>query len=394
MEVQTYLEKMKGLHQLILDVFEKEGPDEDTFKALAYFLRRKKIIEDKHDFKTALHLILKVANNHHRPPDFSEKIEKLFTPLKDDIKNSFSEWEIFNIFKSNKRIILYFFESSIITVNKVLFDIINTIKFRQNYYLRYFFPEFKTFLDQKYIEQNNFNEDDPDFDTKRKTGENEQEICRMIRNDSIDEFLDHLKKTNLPLSSKIEPSIFETNLFLIHKKLTLIEYAAFFGSFQIFKYLIENNVQISSSLWIYAIHGNNISLIHLLEEKKILPDDETYKACIKESFKCHHNAIAKVLVYNHTQKVEDVFSWAIQFYNFRSFPENFEEILKGVKIINSKECDIYYNMIEYDHYTLLDFFLKTNQPDINAPIISMIICLIEFKIKFSYKISKTKFFLI
>ena len=50
------------------------------------------------------------------------------------------------------------------------------------------------------------------------------------------------------------------------KKITLIEYAAFFGSIQIFNYLKLNKISLTPSLWKYAIHGNNAEIIQILEE--------------------------------------------------------------------------------------------------------------------------------
>ena len=58
-----------------------------------------------------------------------------------------------------------------------------------------------------------------------------------------------------------------------NKNTTLIEYSAFYGSIQIFNFLRMNNVELSPSLWLYAIHGNNAELIHLLEENKVEPKD-------------------------------------------------------------------------------------------------------------------------
>ena len=90
-------------------------------------------------------------------------------------------------------------------------------------------------------------------------------------------------------------SIFETNPFLIKRKASLIEYAAFFGSIQIFKYLQLNNVELTPSLWLYAIHCNNPEIIHLLEENHVIPEDKSYFECYKESIKCHHNNIANYI---------------------------------------------------------------------------------------------------
>ena len=117
----------------------------------------------------------------------------------------------------------------------------------------------------------------------------DEEICEIIRKDEIEKFISIVKKENLPLQSDIKHSIFETNSFLLNKTSTLIEYAAFFGSIQIFNYLRLNKVDLSPSLWLYSIHSHKIELIHILEEKEILVN---YLECFSESIKCHHNDIA------------------------------------------------------------------------------------------------------
>ena len=71
----------------------------------------------------------------------------------------------------------------------------------------------------------------------------------MIRDDNVVEFITYVNKNNISLNSMIQTSIYETNSFLLKKQsvlrrnddgVTLIEYAAFFGSIQIFQYLQMN----------------------------------------------------------------------------------------------------------------------------------------------------------
>lgn len=53
-----------------------------------------------------------------------------------------------------------------------------------------------------------------------------------------------------------------------------------------------NNVELTSSLCIYAIHGNNPDIIHILEENRVQPSDITYLKCFKDevnSFFCKIN---------------------------------------------------------------------------------------------------------
>ena len=120
-------------------------------------------------------------------------------------------------------------------------------------------------------------------------------ISKLIREDLIEEFDEHITKANLSLNIKIAESIFETHPLLVEKQATLIEYAAFFGSIQIFNYLRMNNVKLTPSLWIYAIHGRNSEIIHILEDNHVKPEDTTFTECLVESIKCHHNEIAEYI---------------------------------------------------------------------------------------------------
>lgn len=71
------------------------------------------------------------------------------------------------------------------------------------------------------------------YENKRQDGENDLYISSLIHQDSIEWFISYVNRKNFSLSSKILPSIIETNSFLTQKKYTtVIKYAAFFGSFQ------------------------------------------------------------------------------------------------------------------------------------------------------------------
>ena len=109
------------------------------------------------------------------------------------------------------------------------------------------------------------------FEQNRQNGENDTYLSELIRNDSISEFISFVHQYNLLLSSKLRPSIFEMNPLLNEREPTLIEYAAFYGSIQIFNYLKDNDVTLEPSLWIYIIHSNNAELFYFLEEKQIRP---------------------------------------------------------------------------------------------------------------------------
>ena len=160
----------------------------------------------------------------------------------------------------------------------------------------------------------------------------------------------------------IKRSIFETNPLFLKKEPTLIEYATFYGSIQIFQYLLNNQIELKPSLWIYAIHSNNPEMIHILEENQVTPRDETFEECLEESIKCHHNDIAKyikenLLIQDRIQNQKSYFESVFNHYNFEFFPEDFS-------------IDSYLNfLIKYDYYELVKYYLKNKKIIFNERII-------------------------
>ena len=153
------------------------------------------------------------------------------------------------------------------------------------------------------------------FYQKRKKGENDGQICQMIQNDSIYDFVSFVNNKNYNLNSSIKSSIYETNSFLIkNSETTLIEYAAFFGSIQIFKYLINNKVELTPKLWLCAIHSQNAEIIHILEENNV----ESHKDSLTESIKCHSNNFFGYIQdkYFTNENLADVSICNLKYYNF------------------------------------------------------------------------------
>ena len=200
-------------------------------------------------------MIFFLSNYHHRGLGFFSKIEKiLFFFLKNSIKQTLSNLSIFNIFQSNKVIIL-FLNLGIIILDESIFSCL--IESKESNVLKichFFISEIRNFLKDKNIQikKEDLFEIGPDilcdYDEKRKIGENDSYICSLIRKDSVEEFISYTTRTNMLLKSQIKPSIFETHSFLISENPTLIEYATFFGSIQIVRYLYMNNVKLNSSL--------------------------------------------------------------------------------------------------------------------------------------------------
>ena len=173
-----------------------------------------------------------------------------------------------------------------------------------------------------------------------------------------EEFAVFALKSDLSFNTTVIPSVYETNSLLIKNQPTLLEYAAFYGSIQIFKYLIENNAQLTPLLWIYAVHGQNLEIIHLLEEKNIVPKDSSFTECFIESIKCHHIDIADYIKNNLLKDEANSFDFilrqSLKYYNFT------------VVSNDNIEKSLFYDLCKYDYYTLVVNFLKETDVDINA----------------------------
>ena len=385
MSSQEYLGMMKGIHEDILNLLEEEAKTEENFQILKDKFNNTKISDSQYDLLSLLYLISKIGNNHHRFSNFFSKIDRILLIFKEDIKKYFSNSKIFNIFKSNKRILLFLIEQQIIVIDEYIArKITKTEKYIEAKYPQYFQPEIQPFINEEWFPKykNNKKEEEEEkengwveelkkelpenFYEKRKEGENDSQICELIRNDMIDEFITYVTRNGVSLNAKIQPSIYETNSFLLKNpninnqedsEFSLIEYAVFFGSIQIFRYLRLEGVELTSSLWSLAIHGKNAEMIHFLEDNHVELKDKSYKQVFYESIKCHHNDIVNYFINNFLQNDEensqDTINQCLKYHNFA--------FLKNDSISESSFC----NLCKYDYYALVNNLLKDEDIDVN-----------------------------
>lgn len=369
MTYENYLSQTKKIQQIILDFFDSNGNNENIIYNVNIFFNDLKKGQNLHQLKEILHLISKIANNYHRHSYFFKVFIEFFTIYKEDILQKFTNRQIFRIFHSNKWILLILFIEQILVPDNYILNTFKQTKYLQKSYLQYFYPEFRDFLNEKDLKEINdsisqlsndsellidYKNASSNFEQKRQNGENDQYICTLIQKDLVEEFITYVNQTNLSLNITIKPSIFETNSFLLKsKKTSLIEYAAFFGSIQILRYLFMSEVELTSSLWLYSIHGKNPEMIHFLEENKIIPEDKSYATCLIEAIKCHHNDIAAYIQTNllSLQDKNRDFNYLFycrKYHNYYFFPEE-------LKI----DTDIFYDFCEFDYITLVDLSLQS-----------------------------------
>ena len=364
MEIKEYFDQMKELHILLLTFIKNSEFENDDLQILINFIKNHNIPNNREKFMNFLQLILQISNNHHRYPLFINKIEKILINFKEDIGRYFTDYDILRFFQSNKFILLFLIKENILHINNIFDEIIWTNDQNGNQYFYFLIPEITKYVDEKKIKKIKYDFDftmTENYEEKREEGVNDSYISSLIRDDLVDEFISYINRKNISLKSVIKRSVFETNSFLIENDPTLIEYATFYSSIRIFQYLKLNNVELSPSLWLYAVHSDNPEMIYLLEENKVNLPQNTFISILKEAIKCHHNDIVDYITNNYsiTNEIIDlIYEYSFRYYNYSLFPDDYENI-------NSKYV-FFYISINNNYKSLISSFLPNKMDEFNS----------------------------
>ena len=355
MEVNEYITRMGKIYSTILDYVSSNENMPEDFNLFISKMKCYQFEENSDEFRSFLHVICKIFSHHKRNDILAEKIFKIIFHYSDKIKQTFSNLDIFRIFKNNKLILLYLFEKAILSINEGIIQLILEKYGPKD--SNFFYPEIKPFLTAgkiKLLYQPGLTEEE--IIKKRKEGVNDSYVCQLIRNDSIDEFKEFFdKQKSIEFNFTIPNSIFETNPFLIKKEPSYFEYAAFYGSTKIFNYLHEEEGNVFfPSLWNYAINGHNIQLIELLKEKQIESYDISYNDCFIQSIKCHHNDIAEAfkITANGNRKETKEKQFFLCYYNFHFIPNDFND--EDYEQLLDSAC-------QYDYTSIVKIILKSGK---------------------------------
>ena len=153
MNFEEYLEKKKEIYNNLLEFLDNEEYTESNFKDLIDLFNNQAVHENKEDLDTLFRILISISNNHHRSTSFFTKIEQILLLFKSQINQFFSNFEIFNIFKSNKRILLFLIQEGIIKINKSIANTLSNGWYKKSKYHFYFYPEIKKFLNIKQLEK-------------------------------------------------------------------------------------------------------------------------------------------------------------------------------------------------------------------------------------------------
>ncbi|KAK8878411.1 hypothetical protein M9Y10_005184 [Tritrichomonas musculus] len=296
--------------------------------------------------------------------------------------------EIFELFQNNKRLFLFLIEKRIITLDEYIVSRITSDEFLANKYCEYFSPEIKEFITKEFIDkyscQNSIlrkedlikeiikekEEEEEHFYERRREGENDSYLSEIIRKQETKEFIVHVNRTNLSLESNIETSIFETNELLMknNKRIKIIEYAAFYGSNEIIRYMHKNGATMRSNIWYYTIHSGDAELIKYLEDNEISPPKGTYESILCESIKSHHNDVLRYII-NYLIDEEEMKNDIENKFDENLYRYSFEYRNYCFLGENIKYKYTFYYLCEFDYYTAVKLYLEQENIDINSTII-------------------------
>ncbi|KAK8881292.1 hypothetical protein M9Y10_004027 [Tritrichomonas musculus] len=372
--------KMKEAQSKLLEFLENTKVQEVDFQRLIQYLNNSKIPENKQEFKCLLHLISKISNNHHRSNGFIQKIEQILKHFAQDIQKYFTSFDIFNIFKGNKVILLFIFTEKIATPDMRIINYLTKEKYLNRNYFKYFYNEFKSLYTKDFYNQYNLKDFElpPNSENQKEIGESNTEFLEFLKTDDLIKFKEYVTNYNYSINKPIKFSIFESNPFLLKfNAISLIEYVSFYGGIEILKYLVSKNCKLTQSLWLFGIHSNNIEIIQYLEENSIKPPSGNYNKCLIEAIKCHHINIMNYIKEKYIQNDQkiSVFSIAkdLRYYNFFSLSEkvdkieSFNDVEQQFYTCQDKITNIFYEFCKFDYVPIVEFLLMNEKFDLNEP---------------------------
>lgn len=349
------------------------------------------------NYSNLYEILLLIVSIFHSRPKQKQNIMNLLTLMKDHIQKFFTSDELIKIFSSCRRLLVYLYENDFININSI-----------ENEFLLYddrfllFYPEIRNQDENKFkksmiiiwlskfvnsIEKVMTIEE---FKEKRRIGHDHSVVSQIIRDDDIEKLQKYISNTNFDINSKIPPSVFESDSFL-NQSPSLIEYSAFFGSINIFKFLLLqlgktdyfNNEKNIIKLYEYSITGGCSEIIHLVEGiNSILNIID--KKCMKLSIAYHQNKINEYIhdKSNIPYTLDDILL-CIENSNYEMFLTIFQDdsfaniIEKGLKDPASIEIqNLLLFSLQVGNLTFLQFFLNNFKFDINMILnISFMICI-------------------
>ncbi|OHT15504.1 hypothetical protein TRFO_02820 [Tritrichomonas foetus] len=305
------------------------------------------LMEEKSFARKVLCLIREIIRS--RPHSFSELIPILILK-KDIITEYFSVDDIWSIFSKNKSILLTLYENGFLNNEVIIRKSDISVA-----YFKYFFPEiqlidynfFMTKVHSYGIEQyiDNYSSSLEQFKQLRMEGHGASDVEIAIRKDDLISFQYLIEFYDMDINqTRIDDSgNFESDDFIVWTTPNFIEYAVFYGSIKIFKFLLLRGAVLTGRVSRFAFAGGNYEIIHILEDNKVDFD----RSCLKTALEYHHHEIVSYLhdtldINFNNQSVRS----CIETCNYISLDYIFETQRMEIKKTNELEMKTKYGLIE------------------------------------------------
>ena len=183
-EIRKFIDQMKDIYDHLLIFIDNPDPKaEEDYVNFIEINTNYEIQRNKEIFNQFIDLLVNISNNHHRQAGFFEKIERIIHHYQDTIKASNSKIEIYEQFKSNKRLLYFLIKEQILTFDADISQIIICDDSAQ--YSNFFLPEISKNTNSQIGNNENLNyylNNLDEYENKRSTGENDSYICSLIQN--------------------------------------------------------------------------------------------------------------------------------------------------------------------------------------------------------------------
>lgn len=289
-----------------------------------------------------------------RPISFN-KITKFLLNISDEMKTKFSEEQISNAFKMSSQALLDFLYDQKIVSKRMTEESTEDNQIYTSFYIQN--------LEAYFDDENEIEQEKEEKPNDEKDGYNS--IRKVIQNDDIDSFQNFISRTNENINSNLQKSSQILNTFEKQCQ-KYIEYAAFFGSLHIFKFLWLNNAVVTENLFPLSIFGGDMEIIHLIESK--INSDSNYSQKIESIM--NKAATAAVFCFRHElleylcDNYSITFEYAALYQSLISFnlPDLLFMIEANPMILNSYSDDlretIFHNPNHFTQYDVIKFILS------------------------------------
>ena len=185
-----------------------------------------------------------------------------------------------------------------------------------------------------------------------KVPSHKSQLLAAIRNDDVDTIKTLISSTGtFNFNQQIKSKTGEFHTY-VDQGCTLLEYAAFYGALNVFKYLRSNKAEFTENIQFYAVAGGDFDIVKICEEECLFDDTPILAA------KFHRWEIFEWLIDKQYEEYTHIhiFSTCLEFSNFRT-------LLKIVARKKGKSNKMLLKASRYDNFLLFKWLANQNDKE-------------------------------